>query len=362
MKRHKGKIIILMLLAAVAAALWWYASHKPAAKNSTSATVTARRRDLTVSVLATGAVKAQVGAEVRVGSRISGKVEHLYANIGDEVKKGQIIAELEKADLQASAARAGAEVRVAAAKIADADSRLKLAKLEYERQKNLIKKDFTSRQALDKAVKEKESAGAGLNLAQWELKAARAALKEAEVKLSYATITAPISGVIGSVSTQEGETVAAGLNSPTFVTIIDLDRLQTEAFVDETDIGKVKVGQKAVFTVDAFPERKFKGEVTAIYPKAVIQDNVVNYDVVIGIKTPYRGILRPDMTTSVTIYQARRLGVLMIPERAVIRRGGKKFVRLPGSAGERQIVSGARQGKYIEVVSGLRQGGKILLP
>jgi RND family efflux transporter MFP subunit len=311
LKRHKGKIILALLFAAIAAAaIWWNAADKPVSKKTVPVTTTAtsahiRHREQISPVLATGAVRPQVGAEVRVGSRISGKVEHLYANIGDKVKKGQIIAELEKADLQASAARAGAEVQVAEAKIADADSRLKLAGLEYGRQQNLIKKDFTSRQALDKAVKEKESAEAGLNLAQKELEAARAALKEAEVKLSYATITAPITGVIGSVSTQEGETVAAGLNSPTFVTIIDLNRLQTEAFVDETDIGKVKVGQQAVFTVDTFPDREFEGEVTAIYPKAVIQDNVVNYDVVIGIKTPYQGILRPDMTTSVTIRRRR---------------------------------------------------------
>jgi len=307
LKRYKGKIIILALLFMTTAVmwLWWGNSHKPDIKKNaplvTRAKDTARHRDQISPVLATGAVKPQVGAEVRVGSRVSGKVEHLYANIGDKVKKGQIIARLEKADLEAAAARAGAGVQVAAAKITDADSRLKLANLEYKRQKNLMKEDFTSRQALDKAVKEKESAEAGPNLAQKELEVARAARKEAEVKLSYATITAPIAGVIGSVSTQEGETVAAGLNSPTFVTIIDLERLQAEAFVDETDIGKVKVGQKAVFTVDTFPNREFKGEVKAIYPKAVIQDNVVNYDVVIGIKTPYRGILRPDMTTSVTI-------------------------------------------------------------
>jgi len=368
LKRGRArKLIILALLLSVAvvAALWWGIGHKQDANTATAATAMARRRDLTTSVLATGAVKPQVGAEVRVGSRISGKVEHLYANIGDKVKKGQIIAELEKADLQAAAARARAEVRVAAAKIDDADSRLNLAKLEYERQKNLITTDFTSQQAVDKARKEKESAEAGLKLAQKELEAARATVQEAEVTLSYATITAPISGVIGSVSTQEGETVAAGLNSPTFVTIIDLDRLQTEAFVDETDIGKVKVGQKAAFTVDTFPGKEFEGEVTAIYPKAVIQDNVVNYDVVIGISSPYRGILRPDMTTSVTIYQARRPGVLMIPERAVSRRGGKKFVRRlahDGAIEEQQIVTGVRQGKYIAVVSGLRQGEQILMP
>ena len=92
------------------------------------------------------------------------------------------------------------------------------------------------------------------------------------------------------------------MQAPTFVTIIDLQRLQVDAYVDEVDIGKVKVGQRAVFTVDAFPGTEFEGQVSAIYPKAVIQDNVVNYDVVVDIQTPYHGRLRPEMTASVTIF------------------------------------------------------------
>ena len=132
---------------------------------------------------------------------------------------------------------------------------------------------------------------------------AQATLNNADIQRSYATLTAPISGVMGSVSTREGETVAAGLNSPTFVTIIDLERLQVDAMVDEVDIGKVRPGQKAVFTVDAFPAREFPGKVVAIYPKAVLLENVVYYDVVVDIQGNEDKVLRPEMTASVVLNQ-----------------------------------------------------------
>ena len=180
---------------------------------------------------------------------------------------------------------------------------------------------------------------------------------------SYATITAPIQGVIASVATEEGETVAAGMQAPTFVTIIDLERLQVDAFVDEVDIGKVKVGQRALFTVDAFPAEEFDGVVSAIYPKAVIQDNVVNYDVVVDIQTPYHGRLRPEMTASVTILLDQRQDVLAVPSKAVQREQGKTVVYvLEGSQAEpREVKVGWRDGPWIEVVTGLQEGETVLI-
>ncbi len=356
-------IIPVVFVCAAIAAAWWSLGHREDSKASAPETVRVVRRDFSSTVLATGAVKPQVGAEVRVGARISGKVEHLYANIGDHVKKGQIIAVLEKADLEAAVTKTQAEVKVAEARVTDAESRARLADLEYPRQQNLIRKDFTSQQAVDKALKEKESAHAGLNLARKQLDAARAALKEAQVRLSYATITAPISGVIASVSTQQGETVAAGLNAPTFVTIIDLKRLQVDAYVDEVDIGKIRTGQEGVFTVDAFPAREFKGKVAAIYPKAVIQENVVDYDVVVEITDPYEGLLRPEMTANVTIFPEERRQVLAVPAKAVKREHGKNIVYLLTKSGPepRQVKVGWRDGQWIEIASGLEEGQTVLL-
>jgi HlyD family secretion protein len=139
-----------------------------------------------------------------------------------------------------------------------------------------------------------------LQLAEAKVGQAQAALDYALVQVTYATVRSPIAGVIASVSTQEGETVSSGMSAPTFATVIDLRRLQVEAYVDEVDIGRVHPGLKATFTVDTYPDQTFTGTVTAIYPKAVLQDNVVNYLTIVSVDDP-QGLLRPEMTANVTI-------------------------------------------------------------
>jgi len=337
LKRRPKTILWLFILACLLGGAWlaWQRAHRTNPSELAPQTAQVTRRDLNSTVLATGAVKPQIGAEVRVGARISGKVERLYANIGDPVKKGQIIAELEKADLIAVVNQRKAE--------------LELAEKELGRQEELLKKDFTPQQTRDEAR------------AHWAV--AKAALEAAQVQESYATITAPIGGVIASVSTQEGETVAAGLSAPTFVTIIDLGRLQVDTFVDEVDIGKVHPGQKAVFTVDAFPAREFEGKVVAIYPKAVIQENVVNYDVVVQITGDPESVLRPEMTASVTLFQETRQNVLTVPVQAVKRDKGKPvvYVAAGGHAEARPVKTGWKDAQWIEIQSGLEEGQSVLV-
>jgi len=194
---------------------------------------------------------------------------------------------------------------------------------------------------------------------------AEAALKIAQTNLSYATITAPISGVVASVSTQQGETVTAGGASggtPTFVTIVDLRRLEAHAFVDETDIGKVQAGQAVTFTVATFPDREFTGKVTAIHPTALVQVNVVTYDVVIAIDHP-EDVLRPDMTATVTIVVAERTRVLTVPNQALRRVDGQRVVYI--QQGEqfvpRVITTGWRDKTYTEILSGLHEGERVLM-
>jgi macrolide-specific efflux system membrane fusion protein len=351
-------------------------------------------------VLATGAVRPQVGAEVQVGARISGKVERLHANIGDEVKRGQVIAELEKADLEAAVAQRQAELQLAEARLSSVESlgpkqiekaqsdverwqaTVKLTESTFARRASLFRNDEVgtlqdvedAQERLTVARSELAAAKKALELASTreiedrrqataEIERAKAALRNAEVELSYATITAPISGVIGSVSTQEGETVAARLNAPTFVTIVDLSRLQVDAFVDEVDIGKVVPGQKAAFAVDAYPGREFEAGVVAIYPKAVIQENVVNYDVVLEIAEGYAGLLRPEMTASVTIFLEAREDVLAVPAQAVKREQGKSVVYVDDGKGPRaqEVKAGWKDGQWIEIVAGLEEQQTVLL-
>jgi len=378
---------------------WWHNNNAPDATGENPTTDKVVRRDFSSSVLATGAVQPQVGAEVRVGARISGKVEHLRANIGDSVAKGQVIAELEKADLQSTVSQRQAELELAGAKLAAVESlqpkEIEKAELELAqwqatrdyaervlaRQNALVARKATSQDEYDAAQERFLVAKAQLASARKsyelattryredlrqtgaEVARAKSALENAKVQLSYATITAPIDGVIASVSTEEGETVAAGMQAPTFVTIIDLDRLQVDAYVDEVDIGRVQVGQQAVFTVDAFPAREFEGNVTAIYPKAVIQDNVVNYDVVVDVTTPYRDLLRPEMTANVTIFLETRKDVLAVPAKAVHRVHGKNVAHVltAGQPEERAVKIGWKDSGWIEVAAGLQEGETVLL-
>jgi len=337
---------------------------------------------------------------VHVGSRISGKVVRLHANIGDLVKKGQLVAELEKADLEAMVVQRQAELELARtqltsleilrpkeiakaeAEVAKCEATEILTRKELEREDGLLQKESATQLEWDRAqerlsVAEALAAAArkardvvrtrydeDLKQAHVAIERAKAAVEYVKVQLSYATITAPISGVIASISTQEGETVAANLNAPTFVTIIDLNRLQVDAYVDEVDIGKVHPGQKAVFTVDAFPAREFEGKVDAIYPKAVIQENVVNYDVVVDITSRYDGLLRPEMTASVTIFLETRKDVLALPAEAIRRVRGKTVVHVPASDGApepREVKAGWSDAGWIEIVSGLEEGQSVLV-
>jgi macrolide-specific efflux system membrane fusion protein len=215
---------------------------------------------------------------------------------------------------------------------------------------------------VDEALRERESAAAGLQIAQREYELARAELEEALVNLSYATISAPISGVVASVTTQEGETVAAGLNAPTFVVILDLERLQVNTFVDEVDIGKIDIGQRASFTVDAFPARDFTGHVTAIYPTATIQDNVVKYIVAVGIGNDEERLLRPEMTANVQV-QLESRNVLAVPTRAIRQEGGRSVVYIlnDGQAEPRAVRIGWRDGPWAEIVEGIAVGERVFL-
>ena len=402
-RKRKGKKRLLFFLFAfslvgIGVAVWWWTRDKGSALDPATLTTKVVRRDFASSVLATGAVKPQVGAQVRVGARISGKVEKLRANIGDSVRAGQVIAELEKADLQAVVGQRQAEVNLAEAKLAAVESllpkeiekaeadvarwqaTLAMSEKDHGRQSILLPKKAVSQDDWEKSEERLKVAQAGLASARATLDLARKrqieerkqavadiarakeALNNAKVQLSYATLVAPISGVIASVATQEGETVAAGLNSPTFVTIIDLDRLEVDAMVDEVDIGKVRVGQKVTFTVDSFPAREFPGKVVAIYPDAILLENVVYYDVVVEIQKNEDKVLRPQMTASATIFLDAKTGVLAIPAKVVKRERGKNvvYVMQGGQPQPREVKVGWKDGTWIEVVDGLQEGETIL--
>jgi RND family efflux transporter MFP subunit len=247
----------------------------------------AKHRSVDPVVKASGVIKPMIGAEVRVGSRISGVVRRLFVRVGDSVRSGQALAELDDRDLVARRNEAQAQLDQAGA---NAD----YARADLRRKQELKAGGLLAEADLDVAAR-------AFHVADQQVAGARANLAFAATQVEYARVDAPISGVVASVSTQEGETVAASFATPTFVTLVDLARLEVWAYVDETDIGRIRVGQPARFTVDTYGDEEFEGRVTAIYPKPEIRDNVVNYITVIRFEPPNGRTLRPEMTTTVRI-------------------------------------------------------------
>ena len=363
-------------------------------------TATVTRRDIRAQIQATGVVRAMIGAEVKVGSRVSGKVERLFANIGDQVKKGDPIAQLEDIDLGARVARAEAELAKAKAQLGllrrgarreeiaeaeaslrQADAEFSLATTEAGRETQLFSQKLVSQGELEKSESSLAVAQGKVEvaksrvqllkhrylpeevaLAEAEVKLAEAGVLEARANLSYSVITAPIDGVVAQVTTQEGETVSAGMSAPTFVTIIDLSKLEVAAYVDEVDIGRVVIGQSATFTVDSFPDVDFTGKVTAVYPRAVIQSNVVNYITTLSIDNA-EGRLKPDMTATINIVLEERKAVLAVPEKALRSEGGKRIVYVVDGDDlvSRTVRVGRRGGGFIEIIDGLKEGEVVLV-
>jgi len=240
---------------------------------------------------------------VSVGTQVSGTVKKLYVDFNSKVKKGQILLELDDALLTAQLSQSLANVQ-------NAQATLELASANETRMRNLFAQEYVSRQELDTAVQAKKSAEAQLKLAQ-------ATVERDRANLAYSVIRSPVSGVVVNREVDVGQTVAASLQTPTLFKIAqDLSRMQIDANFAEADIGSIRVGQPVHFTVDAFPDRSFMGEVKLVRLNPTTTSNVVTYDVVINLDNSEK-ILFPGMTAYVNITVAERKDVLLIPNAAL---------------------------------------------
>ena len=355
------------------------------------------RKDVAQKVLATGTVSLKTGAEVKIGARISGQLDNLMVKIGDIVKAGDTIATIEHEDLLARVAQFTADLKEEDVRLAKVKqegpleiNRLKasleernvqiiLAEKMLLRNQSLKNNGIVSEATVDQTDEHLMVLNAQIKLAKEEIKLANARsqndillqevkvekalanIREQKTQLSYATITAPIDGVVAFVSTQEGETVVASMSAPTFVTLIDLKKLEVTAYVDETDIGKIKEKQKANFTVDAFPKNIFDAAIREIRPKAAIKDNVVNYEVMLDISKKNIALLRPEMTANIIVTTGSHNNVLVIPRGAVKRSGKKSFavIKEGTNVSEKAIELGWRDGDMQEVTSGLSEEDEV---
>ncbi|MBQ9509258.1 MAG: efflux RND transporter periplasmic adaptor subunit [Bacteroidales bacterium] len=253
----------------------------------------AKLDSIEVTVTATGEI--QPVYKVDVGTQVSGKVEKLYVDFNSEVKKGDLLAELDRSTLSE-------QVQQSEAQVSNAQSNLTLAQRTYDRTKSLFDNKAATQEALDAAEDE-------LIRAKNQLVTAKSNYQKAKVDLGYAMIYSPISGVVLNKAVEEGQTVASSFNTPTLFTIANnLTEMQVEANVDEADIGQVKVGQPVTFTVDAFPEDVFTGTVKQVRLEPTVTSNVVTYTVIIDAPNPEEKLF-PGMTASVSIIVNKEVGV-----------------------------------------------------
>ncbi|MCK4403829.1 MAG: efflux RND transporter periplasmic adaptor subunit [candidate division Zixibacteria bacterium] len=264
-------------------------------------TAEAQRGDIYILVTATGTVEAVT--TVQVGSQVSGTISALYADFNDRVKKGQVVAQLDPTFLKAQMAQVQADLEKAIASV-------NLSKKEYERVLSLFEKNMISES-------EKDIYLTNYDLAVAQVKSARAALNRAKTNLEYATIVSPIDGVVISRNVDVGQTVAASLQAPTLFTIAqDLSEMQVKTSIDEADIGRIREEQEVAFTVDAYPDLTFNGDVNQIRLSPEIVQNVVTYDVIIEVANPDL-LLKPGMTANVTILVDHAENTLKVPSGAL---------------------------------------------
>ncbi|HEV8658771.1 MAG TPA: efflux RND transporter periplasmic adaptor subunit, partial [Thermoanaerobaculia bacterium] len=259
------------------------------------------RGNITMTVTATGTLSAVT--TVQVGSQVSGVIARLYADFNSRVKKGQLLAELDPTPFQQQVEQRQADVTKARVEAAN-------AKITYDRQRRLVAAGLTAQADLDAAKAQYEGASA-------QVKQAEAALSQAMTNLKYTKIVSPIDGIVVDRQYDVGQTVAASFQAPTLFSIAqDLTKMQVQADVDQSDIGRVQTGQVARFTVDSYPDQEFRGRISQIRLNATVSQNVVTYPVIIEVPNPDEK-LRPKMTANVTIDVANVRDVLRIANSAL---------------------------------------------
>lgn len=359
MKKISKIWIGIGIIAVLAIATWMFSGGK---KEQTVTFDTAKVEPANIknSVTATGSVEPVTS--VTVGTQVSGIISRLYVDYNTVVKKGQIIAELDKTNLIS-------ELNTAKANLSSAQSSLNYESANYNRYATLFKKGLVS-------ADEYESAKLNFEKAKDQVAQSREMVQKAQTNLSYAIITSPIDGVVISKSVEEGQTVAASYATPELFTIAkDLKDMQVVANVDEADIGDVKEGKRVSFTVDAYPNDTFEGVVKQVRQEATTTNNVVTYEVVISAPNSELK-LKPGLTANVTIYTAERQNVLCVSTKAlrftptqdlikgckiVDCKGKNKVWTREGNTFKAHAVQiGMSDGIHTEILSGVSKGLEII--
>lgn len=370
-KYFKNSIIVLVAAIVVFFGYKYFTTEKKA--NIAVQTVKLSKQNVTTSVTATGTVEPV--DQVDVGTQVSGIINHIYADYNSPVKKGQLLAELDKTNLQESVNNASAQYNASL-------NELNYYQQNYNRQNNMYKAGVISKADYEQAAYQVKNS-------QETVSQRKTALAQARTNLSYANIYAPIDGIILSREVEEGQTVAASMTTPTLFTIAkDITKMQVEANVDEADIGGVEVGQRVSFTVDAYPQEEFSGRVRQVRLSATTESNVVTYTVIIDADNPEQK-LKPGLTATITIFTQELKDIDTVPASAIAfspdtetlqkyyqqnqitakipeiktGKGKEKYIWIKnndGSLSQKLITIGINDGINIQVVSGLSGNEQIV--
>lgn len=327
---NKKKALVIAAVAAIATLAVWLLSGGKKEETITFDTAAVAPANIMNSITATGTIEPVTS--VTVGTQVSGIVSKLFVDYNSVVKKGQVIAELDKTNLMS-------QLNTAKTQLATAQSQLNYQTANYKRYKTLFEKGLVAADDFDNAK-------LSYTQAKEQVASAKEEVQRAQTNLGYATITSPIDGVVLSKSVEEGQTVAASFSTPELFTIAqDLTNMQVVADVDEADIGDVKEGERVTFTVDAYPDDTFEGEVKQVRQEATTTNNVVTYEVVIS--APNADLkLKPGLTANVTIYTAERKGVLSVPSKAL------RFTPQKETVGKMKIVDAANAKNKVWTIEG----------
>lgn len=299
----KKFVFILLAVLITGAGIWYFTEGRKPGKIKVLETARVERGSVSRVLEATGIVKAQVGAQVKIGAQATGVLESVPVKVGDRVKQGDLVAKIDARELEARIAEARANLQLAQAKLAYMEKNL-------PRQRSLVRQRLSAQDSLDSALQDAE-------VARHTVDSAKAKLRTLGVQLSYTRIYSPINGVVSQVAAQEGETIVSGLSVSNLITVLNPDKLEMWIYVDETDVGRVREGLPVRYTVDAYRDKTFEGVVSRIYPEPEVRDNIVYYRTLVLVSKEQAAFLRPEMTTQCKVIVETRGGVLTVPNTAL---------------------------------------------
>lgn len=357
-RKHIWFLLIVVLVTAVAVGGWWFQRDRQPDQNLL--TVAVQRGDLEDLVTATGVLQPR--DYVDVGAQVSGQLEVLHVRIGDDVKEGDLLAEIDPTLYVARVDATRAQLRNQRAQLMERKAQLTLAELQYRRQQNLLREEATSREAAQTAEATLQSARAQIEAINAQIEQTESSLRAEEANLEYARIYAPMDGTVVSIEARQGQTLNVNQQAPVLMRIADLSAMTVEAQVSEADIGKLTPDMPVYFTTLGSQQRRWESRLDRLEPTPVVENNVVLYNAVFEVPNP-EGRLMTQMTAQVFFVNAEARGALLVPVTALSGRGSGATVQVLGSNGQpeqRGVTVGVTNRVQAEIVDGLKEGDRVV--